>query len=373
MLEQNDRIVTFNRGIPPAAAIPNAALASIAGDLAASRPELFQYAPLGGFRGDEGLRRALAHRHGAAQADEVFVGNGSLQVLDLVAAELLAAGGGPVLVETPTYDRAISIFERHGGHVAGVPVDRDGLDLQIFESRLQRLRPAFLYTIPDFQNPSGATLSLARRAAVLDLAAHYGVTIVEDIPYRDLRYRGAGPPGLGTAGSGVRVITVGSLSKTLSPGLRIGYAIAEEPMTLALARRAEATYLSPAPLCQAIAAESLTRGLVAETLAHLRTIFGPRCDAAVAAARHWLPGKLIAEPEGGYFLGLQLSGRVQETCLVAEAREVGVALASGSAFLPPRERTGRAKFLRLPFHDLEPSVFASGVERLAMVIDRLGA
>ena len=329
------------------------------------RDEVFQYAPIGRHRGDPALRAQLGAFHGV-DPDRIFVGNGSLQVLDLIAS-LLLRDGGDVIVETPTYDRAVGIVERHGGRLVNVPLEADGIDVERLRELLrERPAPAFLYTIPDFQNPSGVTTSTAKREALAELAAEHGFPILEDVPYRELRYHGETPPLLGELAGAARVITLGSLSKVLSPGLRIGYAIADVETATALAALAEGTYLSPSPLCQAIAARCLAAGTVGAHIERVRDFLRPRHDAAVAAAREQLGDALMCVPNGGYYLAAHLPVGVDEPTLLAAAREEGVVLTPGSAFYPGSATPPAGTlFVRLPFQALEPDEFASGVERLA--------
>jgi 2-aminoadipate transaminase len=362
-------VVHFSRGIPPLEAIPSEELADhTAAVLEQRREALFQYAPIGRHRGDPALREQLGAFHGV-DPERIFVGNGSLQVLDLVAAQLLAGGGGDVVVETPTYDRAVGIFERHGGRLVSIPLAADGLEVEALRAHLSRASaPTFVYTIPDFQNPSGVTTSAAKRRALVELAAEHGFAILEDVPYRELRYHGETPPSLGELAGDARVITLGSLSKVLSPGLRVGYAIADPETAIALAARAEGTYLSPAPLCQAIAARCLAAGTVGDHIERVRDFLRPRHDAAVAAAREALGDALMAVPDGGYYLAAHLPFAGSEADLLAAAREDGVVLTPGSAFYPRSASPPPGTlFVRLPFQALEPDEFASGVERLSRI------
>lgn len=359
-------VVHFSRGIPPLEAIPSEQLADhTAFVLEERRDEVFQYAPIGRHRGDPALRAQLGAFHGV-DPERIFVGNGSLQVLDLVAS-LLLRDGGDVIVETPTYDRAVGIVERHGGRLVNVPLEADGIDVERLRAWLrEHPAPAFLYAIPDFQNPSGVTTSAAKRQALAELAAEHDFPILEDVPYRELRYHGETPPTLGALAGDARVITLGSLSKVLSPGLRIGYAIADAETATALAALAEGTYLSPSPLCQAIAARCLAAGTVGEHIERVRDFLRPRHDAAVAAAREHLGDALMCVPDGGYYLAAHLPVDVGEPALLAAAREEGVVLTPGSAFYPGSAAPPAGTlFVRLPFQALEPDEFASGVERLA--------
>ena len=301
------------------------------------------------------------------------MGQGSLQVLDLLAAHLLdsAARRRPgVVVEAPTYDRARAIFERHGGRVAAVPVEADGLDVGALADHIaSHGPPALVYTIPDFQNPSGVTMGGEKRRALLALAAAHDVTVIEDSPYRDLRYHGTAPARLRdlAAGAGARVVAVGSLSKVLGPGLRVGYAVADEPTTAALARAAEATYLSPAPLGQAVAARALATGLVERNVARIVDQLRPLHDHAVTAVAEELDGRadLLAVPGGGYYLGLhlRLGAGVDDAALRRRAGTLGLVITDGTAFHPAAP-PGTA-FVRVPFQSLTPDDLREGLRRLA--------
>jgi 2-aminoadipate transaminase len=361
----------FSRCGPPAEAIPAHSLAvHTVAVLEADREAAFQYAPIGRYLGDPALRGQLGAFH-RVDPDAIFVGNGSLQVLDLLASMLLRPGERDVYVEAPTYDRALQVFGRHRARLVGVPVESDGLDVDALRRRLRGGAPALLYTMPDFQNPSGVTMSEPKRRALVDLAAMYGFAIVEDIPFRQLRYHGMSPPALADLAGSARVITVGSLSTVLSPGLRIGYAISDPETARTLASLAESTYLSPAPLCQAVAARCLASDVLRATIGRVRHLLRPRHDAAVAAVRGRLGGALLAVPDGGYYLGLRVRVEADETTLLAAARADGVTLTRGSVFHPPSSPRSGSHFLRLPFHALDPADFGDGVERLARSCARI--
>ncbi|MEZ3179645.1 PLP-dependent aminotransferase family protein [Streptomyces pimonensis] len=367
--------VHFSRGIPPREAIPSTAIAGLTSAVLTAEPDrVFQYAPIGRHTGDQELREQLGKFH-SVDPDRVFVTNGSLQALDLLAAHLLRDASEPqVLVEAPTYDRAVQIFRRHGARVSGVPLRHDGLDLDVLRERLRTEVPAFLYVIPDFQNPSGVTTGEDKRRELVRLSAEYGFTILEDIPYRELRFSGTAPTPLGdlaASADGARVLTIGSLSKVLSPGLRVGYVIGPPGTPHALAVLAESIYLSPAPLLQVVAARALADGLVRQNLERIRQLFQPRHDAAVEAVRQTFGDIHLCIPDGGYYVSVHLPIRTDEEAFLAAARNEGLALTRGSAFYPVDSAPppGTA-FLRLPFQALDPEEFAEGVRRLAAAAEQ---
>ncbi|MCG0286188.1 PLP-dependent aminotransferase family protein [Streptomyces sp. PSAA01] len=361
-------MIHFSRGIPPREAIPTEAITRLTRrvlDTEADR--LFQYPPIGKYAGDPDLRRELAAFHGT-EAERIFVTNGSLQALDLLAGHLVHPGD-VVYVEAPTYDRAVQIFERHGAKVVGVPLEHDGLDVAALAQLVAAHVPAFVYTIPDFQNPSGVTMNDSKRRELVRLAAEYEFTVIEDIPYRELRYTGTASASLAELDLDNRVVTVGSLSKVLSPGLRIGYVIADPALVTDLAGQAEGVYLSPSPLSQAIGARCLAEGLVQSNVADLRRLMAPRLSAAVDAVREQLGEILVAAPEGGYYLTVHLPVANDEATFLADARAVGVVLTRGSAFYPDGSMPPQGTiFLRLPFQAMEPEEFAAGIGRLASLI-----
>lgn len=209
--------IVFTRGVPPTEAFPTDELAQCFD--AALRNDTAVVLQYGQQPGYPALRRLLAAEYGVAD-NEVLIGNGSLQLQDLVSAYLIRPGA-TVLTEQPSYDRAIGTFRRRGAKTIGIPLEPDGIDVARLEAEVRHQVPAFLYLVPDFQNPAGATLSLAKRQAVVALAQRYGFWVIEDVPYRKLRYQGEDLPLLRSIDAS-RVITMSSFSKLLSPGIRVG-------------------------------------------------------------------------------------------------------------------------------------------------------
>jgi 2-aminoadipate transaminase len=361
----SDRIV-FTRGVPPAEAFPADELADCFG--AAIRDDTAVVLQYGNQPGYGPLRQLLAEEYGVAE-DEVMVGNGSLQLQDLVAANLVGEGMA-VYTEQPSYDRAITTFRRRGARVTGIQLEEDGISVERLEAALEREVPAFLYLVPDFQNPAGATLSLEKRRRIVDLAERYGFYVIEDIPYRKLRYAGEDLPLLREIGA-ERVITMSSFSKLLSPGMRVGFMIGPRELVASLTRVGEDTYLSPVLPTQAAVAEYLRRGLLEPNIERLRDLYAPRWKAMSEAVRSELPGAQAFIPDGGFFVSVILPEEANTENLVSRAAENDLVLTPGGAFFADPDDGGSTpgdRFVRLPFCAVAPEQIREGVGRLAALL-----
>jgi 2-aminoadipate transaminase len=375
MTTQDTRIpvteqVLFTRGVPAIEALPNALIAECL-QAVLTGPEgraILQYGHNGGYLP---LRRMLAEQY-AVSEDQVLIGNGSLHLQDLLAALFIKAGD-VVLVEQPSYDRAIKTFRRRGAKVIGIPLESDGINLAALEKAIQQRVPALLYLIPDFQNPSGVTMSFEKRQAVVDMAERYGFWLVEDVPYRPLRYSGTSLPLLRSF-SPRRVCTISSFSKLIAPALRVGYLIGPTSLVEKLQVLAEDTILAPVLPTQAAVLEFHKRGYYASNLEHLKQLYAPRLQTIVAALKHYLPDIPFARPEGGFFVSITLPEQVNCTNLLSRAKQHGLVLTDGRGFFAdPLDEQQASKhpgerFVRLPFCALEPAQIDAGIQRLAEVI-----
>ncbi|MBV9713545.1 MAG: PLP-dependent aminotransferase family protein, partial [Ktedonobacteraceae bacterium] len=329
---------------------------------------ILQYGNNGGYLP---LRRLLSEQYNVAP-EQILVGNGSLHLQDLLSA-LLIKSGDVVLVEQPSYDRAILTFRRRGAKVIGIPLEADGVNLEALEKAIVQHKPAFLYVIPDFQNPSGVTASAAKRQALIDLAERYNFWLVEDVPYRTLRYSGESLPLLRDLDS-TRTITLSSYSKLISPALRVGYLIGPVELVKPLAKLMEETILAPVLPTQAAVVEFHKRGYFASNLESLKQLYAPRLQAIISALKTYLPGVSFAEPEGGFFVSVTLPEEVNCSNLLARAQAVGLTLSNGKDFFadPLDENEDKAnlgqRFVRLPFCALTPMQIEEGVKRLATLI-----
>jgi 2-aminoadipate transaminase len=375
MTTQHTRIpdteqVLFTRGVPAIEALPNTLIAECL-QVVLNGPDgrtILQYGHNGGYLP---LRRMLAEQY-AVSEDQVLIGNGSLHLQDLLAALLIKAGD-VVLVEQPSYDRAIKTFRRRGAKVIGIPLESDGINLSALEKAIQQRIPALLYLIPDFQNPSGVTMSFEKRQAVVDMAERYGFLLVEDVPYRSLRYSGTSLPLLRSF-SPRRVCTISSFSKLIAPALRVGYLIGPTSIVEKLQVLAEDTVLAPVLPTQAAVLEFHKRGYYASNLEHLKQLYAPRLQSIVAALKQYLPDIPFAEPDGGFFVSITLPEQVNCNNLLSRAKQHGLVLTDGRGFFadPFDEQQANKhpgeRFVRLPFCALEPAQIDAGIQRLAEVI-----
>ena len=361
----SDQIV-FTRGVPPPEAFPTDELgqcfdAAVRNDAAV----VLQYGQQPGYAP---LRSQLAEEYGVLEA-EVLVGNGSLQLQDLVSAQLVGPGVA-VYTEQPSYDRSITTFRRRGARVTGIPLEEDGINVKRLEAALEREVPAFVYLVPDFQNPAGATLSLEKRRRIVELANGYGFWVIEDIPYRKLRYRGEDLPLLRDIDPS-RVITMSSFSKLLSPGIRVGFMIAPEELIRAVTRLGEDTYLSPVLPTQAAVAEYLRRDWLRPNVKRLKDLYRPRWQTMEEAVRRELPEAHAFIPDGGFFVSVMLSEEANTDNLVGRAKDVGLVLTPGAAFFADPddgEAVSGDRFVRLPFCAVTPEQIDEGGRRLASLL-----
>jgi DNA-binding transcriptional MocR family regulator len=358
--------IVFTRGVPPPEAFPTEQLAEcLDAAITADPAVVLQY---GQQQGYAPLRSLLAAEYGVSERD-VMVGNGSLQLQDLVAAQLVTPGA-TVLTEQPSYDRAITTFRRRGATTIGIPLDVDGVNIERLEAEVRRQTPAFFYMVPDFQNPAGAQTSLEKRRRIVELASRYDFWVIEDVPYRKLRYRGQDLPLLRELDPS-RVITMSSFSKLLSPGLRVGYMVAPPDLIEAITRQGENTYLSPVLPTQAAVAEFIRRGWLAPNIEKLKAMYRPRWEAMLGAVRRHLEGVQAMEPEGGFFMSVMLPEDANTADLIARAREVGLVLTPGQPFFadPDQGEAPRGeRFVRLPFCAVTPQQIDEGVYRLARLV-----
>jgi len=357
--------ISLARGVPAPECIPVEELADCArAVLRDDGATILSYGSAGGYAP---LRRQLAEQHGVSP-QRVVLTNGSLQGFALVA-QVLAGHGERVLAEAPTYDRPLKILGSLGAEVVAIDCDDDGLDLAELEHQLRRgPRPAFLYVIPTFQNPSGRTLSLERRRRLVELAREHELLVLEDDPYGAVRFEGVAPPSLFELDGGRTIAYSGSFSKTVAPGIRVGYLVLPERLAHAVELAAASTYITPSLLSQATVHEFLRRGQLERNLELVRSLLRARRDALIGALETQLAGSGArwTRPEGGYFLWLDLPSGGNARALLHAAERVGVTFVAGPDFYP--WAGGGRSAARLAYSYSSPAQLAEAVARLARLI-----
>ena len=352
--------IAFARGAPAPECLPVEELADCArAAIERDGTAVLSYGAGGGYGP---LREWIAARHGV-EPGRVLLTSGSLQGF-VFLAEHLVGTGRRVLVEGPTYDRPLLILRRLGAEIVPLPMDDEGLDPDGLERALAHgEKPAFLYTIPTFQNPSGRTLSADRRRRIAELAAEHELLVLEDDPYGLVRYEGAAEPTLHELEGGVNVAYSSSFSKTIAPGLRVGYFVLPAELAAALEAIATSTYISPPFLSQATVLEFIRRGNFEPNLARVCGLLGARRDAMLAALEREFPdGARWSRPDGGYFLWLDLPDGTDAGELLATATAAGVTFVKGADFFPGE---GGESSARLAYSFASVAEIGEGIATLA--------
>lgn len=311
------------------------------------------------------LREWIADRHGVA-VDRVLVTNGSMQA-DAFLFDQLVGAGVEVVVERPTYDRTLGNLVAAGARVHQVTLEPDGIDLEELRKLLESgVRPALAHVIPNYQNPAGVTLSPAKRHALLALAAEFGFPVFEDDPYAEIRFHGDPLPSLlSLAGSGTPVVLhASSFTKTVCPGIRVGYLIGPPATIAAIADRATRTYISPGMVAQAIVHQFCVSGDLDRSVHRVRGALARRARLLTEALRTHLPEARFTEPAGGYFLWVELPPQVRSDAVATATAARGLAVVKGSDFL----LDGGEHALRLAYSAVTDDQVDEGVRRLAAAV-----
>jgi DNA-binding transcriptional MocR family regulator len=351
-------VISFARGAPAPVCLTVEELADCARvALARDGVSILSYGPGGGYGP---LRERLAEWHGV-EPSRVVITSGSLQGFAFLAEQLVRPGSR-VLVEAPTYDRPLKILARLGAEIVGVPMDEEGL----IPDELPEGDFAFLYTIPTFQNPSGRTLSVERRRRLADLARERGLLVLEDDPYGLVRYDGEPLLSVFELAGGEQIAYCSSFSKTVAPGLRVGWYVLPAQLAADIEALAVSTYISPPYLTQATVLELLRRDDFLPNLERINGLLRARRDAMLDALAREMPDDASwTRPEGGYFVWLELPSGPSSAELLVEAEEAGVTFVKGTDFFADGEGEHA---LRLAFSFVSPDEIAEGVARLAALV-----
>jgi DNA-binding transcriptional MocR family regulator len=306
------------------------------------------------------LRRWIAEQHGVAEHD-VLVTNGSMQADAFLFATLVAAGDA-VVVEKPTYDRTLLNLRGLGADVRMVSLQTDGIDVDELAALLESgVAPKLVHVIPNFQNPAGYTLSLDKRRALLALAAEHDLVIFEDDPYRHIRFSGEGLPTMLELDDGDHVVYASSFSKTVCPGIRVGYLVGPQPLIARIQKLATNTYISPSMVSQAIVHEFCVSGKIDSSIATVKAALAERVEVLTASLAEHLPEAVYQAPEGGYFMWVTLPEEADVDAMFEACKTRGVQFVKGSDFL----LEGGHNMLRLAYSGVTADRIDEGVARLA--------
>jgi DNA-binding transcriptional MocR family regulator len=313
------------------------------------------------------LRAWIAERHGVA-AEQVIVTNGSMQA-DAFLFEALVEEGDVVIVEKPTYDRTLLSLRSRGADLRPVDLHEDGVDVAGVEALIaDGAVPRLAHLIPNFQNPAGYTLSLKKRHQLVALAAEHGITIFEDDPYVELRFSGETLPTMLSLDSADRVVYASSFSKTVCPGIRVGYLVGPEKLIARITKLATNTYISPNMVAQSIVNEFCRGGSFERSIETVKAALSERASALCAALSRELPDARFVEPQGGYFLWVEMPEGTDGDALFAAAAERGVQIVKGTDFL----LEGGENAFRLAYSGVTVPQIEEGVSRLASAARSLG-
>src|SRR5215212_7002012 len=313
------------------------------------------------------LREWIAEQHDV-ETDQVLVTNGSMQA-DAFLFQLMVGPGDAVVVESPTYDRTLLNLRNRGADVRMVPLETDGIDVGALETLLDEgVLPKLAHVIPNFQNPAGYTLSAAKREKLLALAGEYDFTIFEDDPYISIRFEGEGLPTMLSQDSAGKVVYASSFSKTVCPGIRVGYLVGPQAVIKQIQGIATNTYISPNMVAQSIVNQFCRSGRINSAIATVKEALRARRDALVGALERELPEARFAPPQGGYFMWVELPESVKVSELEGAAKERGVVFVKGTDFL----LEGGRNTLRLAYSGVTPEQIDEGITRLADAMRSLG-
>jgi len=361
-----EQLISFARGAPSLDIIDIKGLSDAAVRAFAADPA--GITAYGNSYGYLPLRQWIATKHGVT-AEQVLITNGSLQA-DAFLFNQLVKPGDHVIVEKPTYDRTLLNLRGIGAEIHQVTLHPDGIDTAELRRVLESLaadgvRPRLAHIIPNFQNPAGVTLCLAKRQELLALAAEFGFTIFEDDPYVDIRFRGESLPSMLSMDTAGVVVHASSFTKTVCPGVRVGYLIGPTALIDDIAKTATNLYISAGQVAQGTVYQFCAAGDIDRSIATVKAALSERATLLADSLRARISGVEFTEPDGGYFLWIKLPSDVHVDKLLPAAAERGVAVVKGSDFL----LEGGDHELRLAFSAVTVDQIDTGVRRLAEAIE----
>jgi DNA-binding transcriptional MocR family regulator len=350
--------ISFARGAPSLDIIAADELAQCAERALRSDPAgAFAYGTAVGY---PPLREWIAEKQAVA-VEQVVTTNGSMQA-DAFLFELMVEPGDVVVVEAPTYDRTLLALRKLGAEILAIPLQPDGIDVEALATALaEGARPRLAHVIPNYQNPAGYTLSLDKRRRLLELAEQYDFVIFEDDPYVELGFEGEKLPTMLSMDRADKVVYASSFSKTVCPGIRVGYLVGPEPVIASIVKIATETYISPSMVSQAIVYEFCRSGAIDKSIETVKKALRERRDTLAEALKRELPEAKFVEPGGGYFMWVELPDGSDVDVLFESARDRGLVFVKGTDFLIE----GGQNTLRIAYSGVTPAEIDEGVARLA--------
>lgn len=326
-------------------------------------PSVLQYSATEGFLPLRKHIAAIMHEKCvSASVDNILITNGSQQALDLLA-KLFINPGDVVIVERPSYLGALQVFDSYQARFVTVPSGDEGIDVDALKWAIAEHRPKLIYLTPTFKNPTGVTLGKDRRRAVAELAGQYGIPLIEDDPYGELRYSGEPQPLVKSFDAADRVIYLGTFSKTIAPGLRLGWILADSCLIAKLVLAKQGADLHTGTLVQQAVYHYLKTSDVSAHISAIRSEYGRRRDVMLEEMEKTFSARISwTKPEGGMFLWVTLPERFDTVTLLSKAVEKKVAYVPGAPFYP---RGGGLNTLRLNFSNSGPEQIREGIRRLA--------
>jgi DNA-binding transcriptional MocR family regulator len=334
-------------------------------DLRAAADRAFEKDPAGAFSygtsaGYMPLVKWIAERQ-EVEPDQVLATNGSMQA-DAFLFQALVEPGDVVVVEAPTYDRTLLALRQMGAEVLAIPLEADGIDVKALEEALEGgARPKLAHVIPNFHNPAGCTLSQDKRERLVELAAKYDFVLFEDDPYVELRFAGDQLPTMLSMDDGGHVVYASSFSKTICPGIRVGYLAGPAELIGQTRKLATSTYISPSMVSQSIVAEFCESGALDRSIETVKSALLERRDVLCRALEEHLPEAEFVVPEGGYFLWVDLPEGTDVERIEKLAGERGVVFVKGTDFL----LEGGENSLRIAYSGVPADQIGEAVSRLA--------
>lgn len=363
--------ISFGGGAPAKEALPIDAVREITNEVITMDKrgvEALQYGPIMGVRDlrEVVVEQLLAPKGVKTRFENVMITSGGLETMNLLC-QLFIDPGDVILVESPTFVHCVEIFEMFQARCVACACDADGLVMEDVEAKIKQYHPKMVYVIPTFQNPTGRTLTLERRKKLAQLGSEYDVYILEDDPYRDIRYSGAEVPPIKSFDATGHVILANSFSKIFSPGSRLGYVVANDEIMPLLSDAKSATNSHTSMLPQVICAEFFKRGYFPEHLKKVCALYRERRDVMMKCLDELFPeGTKHTFPDGGLFTWAELPGGIDTAQLLPEANAHKVAYVAGAGFFTEPGKGGNC--MRLSFGGVQPDKIRVGMQRLADLV-----